>query len=511
MSSKGNGAILYVRVSTAEQAEGPQNLENQENRCRKFCEQRNLEVQHVFTDAGESARSADRPEFKRMLDYCRAHKKTVRFVVVQDLSRFARNHEDQTRAISELRAQNISLLSCYESNIDDSAAGKLAANVYGAFNQHFSDALSEKMTDRTRAAVEAGRFPWPAPIGYLNVEDAPDGSPNIVPDPQRAPHIRHAFELVATGRYKTIDVLKIVTEEGLRTPRTNNQVSTQTFHMMLRKPVYKGWTYSPKQNLLAKGLYEPIVSESLFEQVQDILSGRKPKAAPKRKCNPGFPLKGFVRCSECLRPLTGGLARGRYGYYWCYQCHAVSIPRAQLENQFLQMLRQLQPDSNTISSLPKLAAAVWNRHQIDSQKQAKRLHARRDALQKDKSNLMRAMSAERDPSFVEGLREEYRKVIAEMGEIDQQLGAITLSSSELNSFVRFVELSLVDIADAWLKADIEDRVRVQNLLFADQLHYDPETGSLNTSMPTLFNVLAGIATEKINLASPTGFEPVLTP
>src|SRR5438477_7140821 len=103
MPSTGNGAVIYNRVSTAEQAEGPQNLENQENRCRKLCEQRNLVVQGVFTDAGESGRSADRPEFKRMMDYCRAHKKTVRFVVVQDLSRFARNQEDQGRTIGELR------------------------------------------------------------------------------------------------------------------------------------------------------------------------------------------------------------------------------------------------------------------------------------------------------------------------------------------------------------------------------------------------------------------------
>lgn len=59
-------AVLYIRVSTDEQAEDALNLINQETRCRRFCEQKGLTVVKVFTDAGESARSSDRPEFQNM-------------------------------------------------------------------------------------------------------------------------------------------------------------------------------------------------------------------------------------------------------------------------------------------------------------------------------------------------------------------------------------------------------------------------------------------------------------
>src|ERR1700730_4785022 len=130
-----NGAVLYVRVSADEQAVGPLNLSNQEKRCREYCEQRGWTVMAVFTDPGESARSVDRPEFRRMLDYCKAHRREVRYVVVQDLSRFARNLLDQADAIRELRNHGVLLRSTYESNIDETAAGKLAANIHGAFNQ----------------------------------------------------------------------------------------------------------------------------------------------------------------------------------------------------------------------------------------------------------------------------------------------------------------------------------------------------------------------------------------
>jgi len=57
-----------------------------------------------------------------------------------------------------------------------------------------------------REAVKVGRFPFPAPIGYLNKDR------QLYVDPERAPLIREAFELIASGRYVTTDaVLKVVT------------------------------------------------------------------------------------------------------------------------------------------------------------------------------------------------------------------------------------------------------------------------------------------------------------
>jgi hypothetical protein len=48
----------------------------------------------------------------------------------------------------------------------------LSANIFGTFNQYHSDALSEKMRGRTRQSAAAGRFPWRAPIGYINVGES---------------------------------------------------------------------------------------------------------------------------------------------------------------------------------------------------------------------------------------------------------------------------------------------------------------------------------------------------
>jgi hypothetical protein len=49
--SMAENAVLYLRVATCGQAEGPRNLRNQEKRCRAYCRQMGLNVLGVFTHA----------------------------------------------------------------------------------------------------------------------------------------------------------------------------------------------------------------------------------------------------------------------------------------------------------------------------------------------------------------------------------------------------------------------------------------------------------------------------
>ena len=150
------GAVIYVRVSTAEQASSNQSLPVQESKARALCQQRGLNVLKLFADKGESARTDDRPEFKKLMAYCREHRREISHVIVADLSRLARNVLDQGQTIVELTEMGIQLVSVDEPNLDDSAAGRLLKNVLGSMNQFFSDSLSEKTKDRMTAGSRGG-------------------------------------------------------------------------------------------------------------------------------------------------------------------------------------------------------------------------------------------------------------------------------------------------------------------------------------------------------------------
>lgn len=74
-------AVIYCRVSTKEQTHNL-SLPTQQKHCVEFCQRQGFEIAHVFVEQGESAKTADRSEFKKLLEYCRINKGRVHFLVV---------------------------------------------------------------------------------------------------------------------------------------------------------------------------------------------------------------------------------------------------------------------------------------------------------------------------------------------------------------------------------------------------------------------------------------------
>jgi site-specific DNA recombinase len=515
MMDKGGvvGAVLYIRVSTDEQANKALNLENQERTCREFCHRQGWPVVERFIDSDSARTAVDRPAFQRLLTYCRANHMEVRYVVVYDISRFARNVQNQAEAIAALNHNGVLLRSVSELNIDETAAGRMAANILGTFNQFFSDSLSEKMQRRTRQSAEAGRFPWRAPLGYRNI-GGKEGA-NIVPDERAAPLVRRAFELMGTGRYKKTEVLKIITGEGLTTAR-GKVLSTQTFHALLRNPLYVGWVTLPSDDRFepVRGLHQPLFSQELFDEVQAVLAGRSPGAVPKRKLNPAFPLKHFVKCDSCGVPLTGGFCTGRskrYAYYWCRNpaCHAVRLTGEQLEVDFLALLQRFRPAPDDVEDFLKMAAKVWAAAQGDAAKEARRLEARLEEQKRRKRKLLDSMlDGKISDTTYKQADEEF---CAEIATTEKELRALESRQVTQDAFLCFIKIHLMDVGGAWQLGTPGQKHRVQNLLFDGGLFYSEKSGILNRSNSSLFSILELISGSKLGLASPTGFEPVLSP
>jgi hypothetical protein len=211
-----------------------------------------------------------------------------------------------------------------------------------------------------------------------------------------------------------------------------------------------------------------------------------------------------VRCVACGTPLTGAACGGRsklYRHYWCRTpgCRAVKLRAEKLEAEFLELLCRLQPEKEVLSQFPKIAAKVWATKHGDAAKQATKMRCKIDELKRLKSALLRK-------HLLEAISEsEYRETKsefdAEIVAIEQELRLIESSRATLESFIQFAELLLLDIARAWEIAGPEQRQRVQNLLFQDGLHYSMESGILNRSSSSLFNMLEGLHDGNILLAS----------
>jgi DNA invertase Pin-like site-specific DNA recombinase len=149
-------AVIYRRVSTVEQTQNL-SLSTQEEACREYCRRHGYEVDEVFVDAGESAKTTDRPEFRRMLAHCRRSRGRLHAVVVYSLTRFSRNNADHHAIATLLRGLGIALRSVTEP-IDDSPSGRLMEGILASMAQFDNDVRSERVTAGLKAAVGRGRW-----------------------------------------------------------------------------------------------------------------------------------------------------------------------------------------------------------------------------------------------------------------------------------------------------------------------------------------------------------------
>lgn len=260
-------AVAYLRVSTKEQADEGYSIAAQREACTRFITDRGWMLADEFCDQGESARTADRPQFQAMLNRL-VEDKSIKGVVVHKLDRLARNLEDHVTLRAQLRTMGVQVCSVSES-LEESASGKLVEGILAAIAEFYSANLSQEIKKGMAEKARQGRWPTQAPIGYRNVRMegvGRRGEAIIVPDEEQAPLVRQAFELYATGEWPLNRLYEEMTKRGLRN-RMGKPLSRSKLATLLHNRIYIGrvvWNGEDHD-----GVHEPLVSEELFERVQE--------------------------------------------------------------------------------------------------------------------------------------------------------------------------------------------------------------------------------------------------
>ena len=119
-----------------------------------------------------------------------------------------------------------------------------------------------------------------------------------MPDPERAPLVRRAFEEYATGRFTKEQLLKQTRAWGL-TNRRGRPLTSQAIGTLLRNRLHAGIVDVPEYGVRAKrGDFELLISEAFFYRVPAVLSGLVPNTTPQQRAHPDFPLRAFVGCDQ---------------------------------------------------------------------------------------------------------------------------------------------------------------------------------------------------------------------
>jgi DNA invertase Pin-like site-specific DNA recombinase len=169
-------AIGYVRVSTDKQADQGVSLEAQIEKVRAMATVHSAELIDVVVDAGESAKSLDRPGMEQVLEMVRA--KTIDMVIVAKLDRLTRSVKDLAVLLELFQRRGVSLVSVVEALDTGSAAGRLLLNIMVSVSQWEREAIGERTRDAMRHKRAKLEWNGNAPYGYQVCSDRQHVEPN---------------------------------------------------------------------------------------------------------------------------------------------------------------------------------------------------------------------------------------------------------------------------------------------------------------------------------------------
>ena len=175
-------SIIYIRVSTTEQAELGYSLKTQEETCLDYAKRNDYQVLRVFIEKGESAKTTNRTELKKLLNYINVKSNEINFLIVFKLDRLTRNLLDYANLINLLSKYGITLKSATES-ISNTPEGMLMQNIIASFAQYDNDQRSQRTRSGMVQAVKEGRWVWKAPLGYRFITK--EGKSYLIPSEER--------------------------------------------------------------------------------------------------------------------------------------------------------------------------------------------------------------------------------------------------------------------------------------------------------------------------------------
>lgn len=134
--------IGYIRDSTEEQ-----------NTIRQEVLMKELGVDEIYIDKA-SGKNTDRPELKKMLSYVR-HGDTV---IVESISRFARNTKDLLELIEILSAKDVIFISKKEAIDTTTATGKFMLMVFGVVAELEREYILQRQRDGVAIAKRQDKY-----------------------------------------------------------------------------------------------------------------------------------------------------------------------------------------------------------------------------------------------------------------------------------------------------------------------------------------------------------------
>ncbi len=511
----GNDIVSYTRVSSFDQNENT-SLATQKKSSIEYASRRSLHIIEFFGGTYESAKTDERKEFKRMLDYVKKNK-NISAILVYSYERFSRS-ENAAILSRELAKIGVKVLSVFQDVDVTSASGQLQQDIFYAFGNYDNVLRRDKSSKGMIENMRNGYWVTHLPFGYTNLNPREKAKNHNYVINKDGEILRLGFKWKAEGKLNNLAIVEKMQKLG-------STIKYKSFVRIISNPFYCGYiTHGLIPGEIYKGKHPALISEQLFVKANSEANCNPHKGISKKVKIIDIPLKSFVKDETTQRPFTGYIKKGIY-YYKTRGIGAAVNERADIVNTLFQNeiskftlteknIKQIELNVNTL--LYKKLGEQLNEVTIKKRKLTE-LHQKLEGLE------LRFVNGEINSS----LFEKYSKIFEEeKKQLTDEIDKSSFNSSNLERAIKKAISIARKPLQLWQSSDYDDKQILQYLIFPDGIWYNKEKKEVRTPrVNVVFSAIASqirVTEENKNgrlikndhhshLVERTGIEPVIPP
>lgn len=468
--------VKYTRVSGGKQMLND-SIENQNKTIDEFAKKFNLEVVANFGDTHESAKTDDRKEFQRMIDFCKRSRGRISTILVYKMTRFSRTGGKAISIADELRNKyGIHIIAVTEPMDTSNPNGVLFQEMQLIFAKWDNVQRQQVTSAGMKSKYNKGEWLSNPPQGYdiVRTSNGEHKERKIVLN-EEGKKIKKAWDWKLKGM-KNEDIAEKLNKMGVK-------MYKQQIYKIFKNPFYCGLiAHGMLDGKVVEGKQEKMVSQDVFFKIHNLRIASTKYGVPHKKENEAVPLKVFLKCSDCGEPLTGYVVKKKNLYY--YKCRKKGCKcnksAKDMHNFFTDKLSELEVKPEFLQGIAfELEHAYYSQNKDNSEKEI--------ALNKRLSELKAEMDRLDEKHYIkeELNKEKYDrlmlKLMEEEKDIYKNLEECTVSISNLSDKIIEAGELCSKLPILWGKNELTEKEMLQKLVYPEGLSYDKKKQAFRTT------------------------------
>ncbi len=489
LAQKEQVAVIWTRVSTAEQYNKNYSVENQRKACIEFCQRNNIRIKKDDYGAKNESAKVEGELFLSMIADILLDPEINR-VVVYDFDRFSRNSVAGITTKAKLKKSGIIVSSINQPIDQNNFLADAIENILIILADIDNAMRRHKCGEGMRACLERGEWFSKPPMGY---DTRKEGKNHVITVNATGKLLRQAFLWKANENLSNVEIQRRLEARGLK-------ICKQRLTEIFRNVFYCGKIqHQLLGDRIIDGKQEKLVSQAIFDKVQENLAGNHDHYE-QRQVTPEFPLKRHVLCRDHHKPFTGYTAsKTKKGYYKCnVKGCGTNVFADKLHEKYAALLSQYVVPVELRDILQKVIQRKFRQKNEDAYRDKEKLCEQIKVLDTKIRNLRKKFA------FDDIDKETFDVALEELVErkktLEKELKMVEGNLSNLGEYTSSIIAMSCELGSLWRKFDFDLCQKIQKLVHPQGIEWDKEKGNYRTiSENKVFEIFRTISGDYKNI------------